>query len=140
MTASTILLALIILASVLWAVFWAVFFGGQLPQPFHSRNCQGKGWRKAYPSASKQEIREFLTVFVDAFAFSNKERLKLNPNDSIFHIYRTLYPSKWTPDGLELETLATNIESRYGLQLGVIWHEQLTLGELFANVRQVSRQ
>ena len=136
MTVSTVFVVLIVLASVLWAVF----FGGQLPQPFHSRNCQGKGWRKAFPSASKQEIREFLTVFVEAFAFSNKERLKLNPNDSIFLVYRTLYPSKWTPDGLELETLAANIESKYGLQFRVIWHEQLTLGELFANVRQSSRQ
>lgn len=131
MTFAAIIVVFIILASALWAVF----FGGKLPQPFSERNCQGKGWRHAFPSTPKQEIREFLTIFVDAFAFSNKERLKLNPDDSIFQIYRALYPSKWTPDALELETLAIKIESKYGFKLKGIWHERLTLGELFTNIR-----
>lgn len=136
MTVSTAIVVLVVLGSALWAAF----FGGRLPQLFHGRDCQGKGWRQAFPSVSKQEIRKFLTVFVDAFGISNKERLKLNPEDSILRLYRALYPSKGTPDALELETLTTEIESKYGLKMERVWHEHLTLGELFAHVRQVSNK
>lgn len=95
------------------------------------RTCQGKGWRIAFPSASKQDIREFLAVFVDAFAFSKKERLKLNPEDQVLQIYRAIYPSRWTLDALELETLAKDIEAKYGFSLESILHDKVTLGELF---------
>lgn len=131
MTTSFTIVVLIVAASLLWAAL----FGGQLPQPFHGRSCQGNGWRQAFPSASKQEIREFLTVFVEAFAFSNKERLKLSPEDSIFKVYRALYPSRWLPDALELETLAKDIEVKYGLKLETIWHDNLSLGKLFSSSR-----
>lgn len=133
MATATAIAGLILLASILWAVV----FGGRLPQPFHDRTCQGKGWRRAFPSATKQEIREFLALFVEAFAFSNNEKLKFSPEDQILQIYRALYPSKWAPDALELEALAQNIEAKYSLKLESIWHEHITLGELFKNSRQV---
>lgn len=135
MDTKTIIVILVVFAIVLWSIF----FGGRLPQPFHRRNCQGKGWRRAFPTASKHTIREFLTLFVDAFAFSNNERLKLSPDDSIFQIYRALYPIKGFPDALELETLAKDLEIKYGLKLESIWHEKLTLGELFASVLAVHK-
>ncbi|MBP8133361.1 MAG: hypothetical protein KAY13_03745 [Zoogloea sp.] len=97
MGTSTIVILSLIAASVLWSVL----FGGRLSKPYNTRSCQGKGWRIAFPSASKQDIREFLAVFVDAFAFSQKERLKLNPEDQVLQIYRAIYPSRWTPDALE---------------------------------------
>jgi len=112
-------------------VLWSVLFGGQLPKPYYIRTCQGKDWRNAFPSSSKQDIREFLAVFVGAFAFSQKERLKLNPDDQVLQVYRAIYPSKWTPDALELENLAKDIEANYGFSLESVWHEKLTLGELF---------
>jgi propanediol dehydratase small subunit len=127
MAISTVVILSLIAASVLWAVL----FGGQLPKPYFNRTYQGKGWRNAFPTSSKQDIREFLSVFVDAFAFSQAERLKLNPDDQVLQIYRTIYPSKWTPDTLEIETLAKDIEAKYGFSLESIWHEPLTLGELF---------
>lgn len=127
MTLSSLILLSLITATVLWAAL----FGGRLPKPYYGRTCQGKGWRSAFPSSPKQNIREFLCVFVDAFAFSQTERLKLNPGDQILQIYRTLYPNKWGPDALELENLAMSVKAKYGFTLESIWHEQLTLGELF---------
>lgn len=112
-----------------------VFFGGHLPPPFHSRSCQGKGWRTAFPCARKQEIREFLTVFVKAFSFSDKEKLKFSPDDQILRIYRALYPSKWLPDALELETFAAAIKAQYGLKLESVWTDDLTLGQLFGHIQ-----
>jgi len=118
---------------------WVVFFSRRLPPAFRSRSCQGKGWKTAFPCARKQEIREFLTVFVKVFAFSDQEKLKFSPDDQILHIYRALYPSKWLPDALELETLATEIASRYGLKLETVWTADLTLGQLFGHVQNAHR-
>ena len=122
---------LVILSLIAASVLWTVLFGGRLPKPYHIRACQGKGWRNAFPSSSKQDIREFLSVFVGAFAFSQKERLKLNPEDQILQIYRAIYPIRWTPDALELETLTRDINAKYGFALENVWHENVTLGELF---------
>ncbi len=77
-----------------------------------------------------------MALFVGAFAFPDKEKLKFGPDDKILSIYRALYPSRWMPDALEVETLAKGIESRYGLSFLRVWNENLTLGELFANVRE----
>jgi hypothetical protein len=127
MSASTVVILSLIAAIVLWLVL----FGSRLPKPYNIRTCQGRSWRNAFPSSSKQDIREFLSVFVDAFAFSQKERLKLTPEDQILQIYRAVYPNKWAPDALELEIFAKNIEAEYGFSLERVWHEKLTLGELF---------
>lgn len=127
---------IIILSLVAASVVWSVLFGGRLPKPYHLRTCQGKGWRKDFPSASKQDIREFLSVFVEAFAFSQKEKLKLNPEDQLLQIYRAIYPSRWTPDALEFETLAKDIAAKYGVSLERVWHDTLTLGELFKIVQR----
>jgi len=124
---STIVILSLIAASVLWSLF----FGGRLPKPYNTRSSQGQGWLIAFPSASKQDIREFLAVFVDAFAFSQQQRLKLNPEDQVLQIYRAIYPSQWTPDAMELETFAKDIEAKYGFSLENVWHEKVTLGELF---------
>lgn len=133
---STVVILSLIAASVLWSVF----LGGRLPKPYNIRTCQGKGWRNAFPSSSKQDIREFLSVFVDAFAFSQKERLKLNPEDQILQIYRAIYSRRWTPDALELETFAKDIEAKYGFSLESVWHETVTLGELFQITQRTRAQ
>ena len=119
-------------------VAWLVRDGVSLPKPFSSRSCQGKSWRSAFPLAEKQEIRSFLSLFVDAFVFRESQKLKLHPNDSILSIYRALYPYKWMPDALEFEELAISIEKVYSVKLIEVWEESLTLGELFAAV-QVNR-
>ena len=126
----------VVVALFLVALLWAAFPGTKLPAPFSGRSCQGKSWRRAFPSASKLEIREFLLVFVRAFALRDGEKLMLRPDDEILAIYRALYPRRWSPDALELETLAEDIEKRYGLELRRIWNERLSLGQLFAHAQQ----
>ncbi len=132
MATSTILLIVAIVVSFVWAAF----AGGKLPAPFGARSCQGKDWRHSFPDASKEEIRKFLSMFTDSFAFDDKYKLKLNPNDQLLDIYRALYPHKWQADALEFETLAEVLESEYGVHFGNIWCDGLTLGQLFSSVRQ----
>jgi hypothetical protein len=88
------------------AVVWSLRFGGRVPVGYETRDCQGAGWHRAFPESSTDDIRSFLLMFVHAFAFRDTEKLKFNPDDCIMDVYRALYPSKWTPDALEVETLA----------------------------------
>ncbi len=121
---------LIILA--IAALSLALGVSTKLPLPFRTRSCQGKGWRQAFPDSTKENIRSFLTIFVDAFAFKDIHRLKFSPEDKILGIYKTLYPKPSLSDSLELETLASTVEKKYGIDFSSVWNEQLTLGELFA--------
>ena len=121
------------------AAIWFGRNGVPLPKQLRSRSCQGASWRRAFPGNSKQDIRSFLSVFVTACAFHEGHRLKFNPDDSILGIYRAMYPHKWQPDGLELETLEVSIEKKYGVRLAEVWSERLTLGELFARAHRISR-
>ena len=114
---------------------WIMAFGGQLPPPLRDRIFQGRAWRREFPSASKPDIQTFFSLVVEAFAFSDRERLKLAPGDEIFGIYRAVYPKKgWGVDGLELESLARAVERKHGVSFEKLWHEKLTLGELFAKL------
>lgn len=112
-------------------------WGGRLPKGYESRACQGRGWRKAFPAATKQEIRAFLSLFVSAFAFDDREKLKLAPTDAILKIYRAQYPSRLTPDAMELETLAADLKRQHGIKLEALWNDGLTLGELFTYVQSL---
>lgn len=128
MSASAVLLAIGIAA-----IFaWGLIFGARLPKAYRVRTCQGRGWRKAFPSATKKEIREFLSLLVAAFAFDDREKLKFSPTDEILKIYKAQYPSRLQPDAMELETLALDLERRHSLKLEALWRDGLTLGELFA--------
>lgn len=111
--------------------------GARPPAPYGQRVCQGAAWRRAFPHASKQDLRDFLAVFADAFAFRSSSRLNFSPDDSLLAIYLAHYPSRWTPDALELETLAQQVERHYKVHFADLWHERLTLGELFAAVCRV---
>lgn len=124
--------SLIISLGIIAALLWSAWKGMPLPLPFRNRGCQGAGWRRAFPDVPKQNIREFLALFAEAFAFDDSTKLQFNPNDKILDVYRSLYPHKWQPDGLEVETLAKFIEETYRVSLGGVWSEHLTLGELFA--------
>lgn len=131
MTTSTALL----ITAIAGAIIWAAFFGGKLPAPFGARTCQGKNWRRSFPDASKDEIRQFLSTFTESFAFKDREKLKLNPNDQLLDIYHALYPHKWQADAMEFETLSDDLKSKYGIDFNSIWREGLTLGQLFERVR-----
>lgn len=118
----------------LLGMFWGALVADTFPAEFRS-TCQGRSWRRAFPCASKASIREFLQVFVDGFGFLGATRLTFGPDDSILAIYRQLYPSKWIPDAMELETFAMDLERRWGVKLGSMWSERLTLGEVFAAIQ-----
>ena len=77
-------------------------------------------------------------VFVDAFAFDTSEKLKFSPEDRILDVYRAVYPSRWTPDSLEVETFACALEKRFGLRLESLWSDQLTLGDVFTAIEAKS--
>lgn len=117
-------------------VVWALF-SDSLPAKYKARRCAGRVWKRAFPSASTQEIRVFLTLFVEAFAFNVQHRLTFNPQDTLLDIYHALYPHRWQADALEFETLDDTLKEHYRLSLDDIWHDGLTLGELFAAVQQV---
>jgi hypothetical protein len=130
---------------VLTAIVVISFVEFEMPKPYRYRPCQGKAWRRAFPTASKEEMREFLTIFGDAFAFSGGKRLKFHPDDPILSIYRAIYPENgfngfFDTDMLELETLEEEMETCYGPSFLRRWNENemLTLGELFAATRLTS--
>lgn len=114
------------------AAAWLIRNLGRLPDPFQSRSCQGVKWHRAFPDATKKDIRSFLSIFTQAFGFPEKKRLLFEPADTFFGIYRRLYPYKWMPDALELETFASMVKKTYGISLADVWSDKLTLGQLFS--------
>ena len=133
MTAVAIFVALAFV--LLGSALWSRKYGGYIPEPYRSRACQGTAWRRSFPAASKEEIREFLSTFAESFAFRDSQKLQVQPQDEILAIYRALYPSTGGIDALELETLAQRIDKQYKVDLRHIWHEKLTLGQLFERCR-----
>lgn len=121
---------------IIFIVFIVIFYwpSDTLPKKYRSRNCMGRNWKTQFPNSSKEDIRKFLLLFANSFAFSANNKLKFEPNDKLLDIYRELYPSKWMTDALELETLADEVSKRYGVKLNDVWHDNLTLGELYSGV------
>ena len=107
---------------------------------YWQRSCTGTEWRNRFPDVPKEAIREFLQVFVDAFGFSNKKRLKFSPDDKVLDVYRALYPSAGWADALELETFAINLEEKYGLDLAKAEDDEITLGRLIEITRNTNQQ
>lgn len=103
---------------------------------FWNRPCMGIRWRRQFPDAPKTEIREFLTLFVDAFGYKHKRRTCFSPDDLVRDVYQAEYPPGFAlADGMELETLGMDLEERYGVDLHAVWRENITLGELYAHTR-----
>jgi len=98
------------------------------------RPCAGRSWRRQFPKSPKYEIREFLDLFVHAFIFSPKRRLRFLPTDKVMEVYQTVYSSgEWT-DGMELETFCKKLKERYKIDLASFWRKDITLGEIFTKV------
>ena len=124
------IVAILVLLAVAWSALWI----GNIGNPFRARTCQGRLWRRTFPAASRKQIRDFLSLFADAFAFRDTERLKFRPDDQLLGIYRALHPSRWKTDTLAFDTLARELRARYGVALDDIWNERMTLGALFAHI------
>jgi propanediol dehydratase small subunit len=110
-------------------------FIDQIPKFYRKRNCQGIYWRRRYPNIPKEEIKKFLQIFIDAFAFKEKHRCKFKPEDKVMDIYNALYPNKFlSADGMELEDFAMDLKNEYNVDLGKIWNEEITFGQIFEEV------
>jgi hypothetical protein len=98
---------------------------------YWARTCAGREWKTKFPSATKEEIREFLNQFVDGFAYSRKKRLKFSPDDRVLDVYHAENPEEIFADALELETFARNLQGRYGVDLAKLQRPDITLGDVF---------
>lgn len=106
---------------------------------FWSRACTGRLWKRRFPRSSKTEIREFLDLFVDSFAFSQSRRLCFSPDDRVMDVYCALYPyPKLVADSMELETFALKAGERYDVDLLPSWREDITLGEIYEQTHKVA--
>lgn len=119
------------------AWLWDFWFGPSLePLPYSERPCAGRAWRRAFPDAKKDDLRDFLGILTDSMFFPLGHRLKFRPDDDLFDIYRSRYGDV-TPwgDDLECETFVWGICERFGLDedvVGKACNEDSTLGALFA--------
>ncbi len=110
----------------------------RLLRRYWSRPCTGFKWKRRFPDASKESIREFLDLFLDAFLFKSDKRLKFAPDDKIDDIYRSVYPppSLFRADALEHLFLLINLEERYKLEFTTSMEiPDVTLGQLFELTR-----
>ncbi len=129
----------VIIAAVVVAVAISAFLlEGKAPKEYNERSCSGREWKCQFPNSPNEQIRSFLECFVDGMAFNSKERLKFKPSDEILMVYRSIYGGG-TPlsDALECETFLLNVKMEFGVSsvfLEEVWHEQLTLGELFSHI------
>jgi len=110
------------------------FTGYSVPKIYRDRRCTGIQWKREFPDTDSADIRKFLTTFTDAFAFNNSSNLKFSPNDSIYEIYKAIYPKNWGVDSLELETFSLYLEERYEIDLQRIWSTDLTLGDIYNTI------
>jgi hypothetical protein len=104
-------------------------------QSFWDRTCTGIQWKRRFPDSSASQIREFLDIFVAAFAFPKRRRLSFSPDDEVLQIYRGLYPEKFMADMMELEFLVRDMKTSYGVDVSAFCREDITLGELYEHTR-----
>lgn len=102
---------------------------------YWERSCTGRQWKREFPSASKQDIREFLDVFIDAFCFSESRRLQFRPSDRVMDIYQTRHSFPHIGDDMEIESFLLGILRRYDVDVPCDGFERVTLGELFQMTR-----
>ncbi len=99
----------------------------------------GREWKAAFPETRKAEIRDFLLLFVQTFAFKDQYKLRFEPDDRILDVYNAT-SNQWGIDSMELETLSDALKKHYEVDLHLVWHENLTLGELFSRVQQCANE
>ncbi|WP_417530449.1 hypothetical protein [Marinobacter lipolyticus] len=129
--AIVVALILVGLAGVVW--------GGKPPKAYAVRRCMGREWKAAFPETRKAEIRDFLLLFVQTFAFKDQYKLRFEPDDRILDVYNAT-SNQWGIDSMELETLSDALKKHYEVDLHLVWHENLTLGELFSRVQQCANE
>ncbi|MEM7099011.1 MAG: hypothetical protein AAF541_12190 [Pseudomonadota bacterium] len=100
--------------------------------------CTGRHWKRMFPQQDKHSIRTFLLCFTDGMAFSPADKLRFKPSDKVLDVYRSIYGGR-TPlgDHMECETFLDSLSEEFVYDLDSlygVWHEHITLGELFEAV------
>ena len=104
-------------------------------QPFVSRPCTGRAWKRRFPGRRARDIRAFLHVFCTAFTFPRSRALSFLPEDRLADIYHAQNPPEYgLPDSESLEVFAEQLAATYGLDLRSFWRDDLTLGDVFARI------
>ena len=81
-----------------------------------ARPCAGVRWRRAFPEASADEIREFLKLIQDAMFLPEHLTFKIRPDDTIRFLYDTEDGgASRMADHYEVECLVDEFEERYGI-------------------------
>ena len=100
------------------------------------RPCAETHWHHQFPSVPHHEIRVFLKLFAESFVIDAAHCTKFGPDDRPMAIYQARYvPYLTLDDHMEFERLSKSLESKYAIDLKAVWHENMTLGELFVSVR-----
>lgn len=105
-------------------------------RPFYERGDWRAEWLARFPEVAENEVSEFLEMFVHAFCLRQGSEFAFRPDDRLIDVYRAIYPGPGMADGLEFETFVMSVERRYGVDLGALWREDVTLGEVFGWVRE----
>jgi len=117
------------------ALFW--LFERFRLREYSARSCQGRAWKKAFPSAKKQEIREFLDLFVGAFALPTHLKLRLHPDDLPMDLYKAVTLGV---DAMEFENFSMDLERKFGRGLDSRTDDSWTLRDIFASVYRPAEQ
>jgi hypothetical protein len=125
-------LIVIVLGAVAFVVVLAIAEHARLLKLL-DRPCAGIRWHRRFPSVPHDEIRKFLKLFTVAFAFDERHYSKFGPDDQPWAIYHARYiPHLTVDDHMEFESLIEAFAKTYGVDLWAVWHDEMTLGELFA--------
>ncbi len=90
-----------------------------------------------FPTARNEEIRDFLSTFIDGFALPRRLKLKLNPEDKPADIYRIVSAGI---DSLEFESFGMELERKFGKGLDERMDDTWTLGDIFSHVTSKTDQ
>lgn len=101
---------------------------------YWERPCTGIRWRRRFPETPKQQIREYLDQFIEAFGFHDCRRLCFRPDDKVMDVYRSTHPPGDIVDSMELESFCRALRNRYGVDVEAPWREGITLGEIYERI------
>lgn len=111
----------------------------QYLRELRKRPCAGIRWVRRFPDASHAEIRAFLNRFAEAFVYRTSDACRFGPDDPLLTIYHDRFVHLTLDDYGEFESLEEMLNAGYSLSLPAVWHEKLSLGELFALTRSGGR-
>ena len=87
----------------------------KLPAPFQDRQPDIQLWRDCFAGDFALADR-ILCLFCDAFMFASGDRHRFRPDDTVWEIYRAVYPSRETPDCLENNFFIKGLEKAFAIK------------------------